>query len=991
MKSVEQVFAEPSPATLNYRTTNNRRETLQKLMDADQNTGVEPVLARYSRKNANTGDKLTWKNGVFIPVLLNIWGVIMFLRLGWVVGQAGLLLGTLIIIAANVVTGLTSLSLCAICTNGEVEGGGVYFLISRALGPVYGGTIGVLFFCAQAIATSLYVIGFAESVVDLIVSTGGDYFTGSEINDIRVIGLSVSVVLLLVALVGIGWYAKTQVGLLIVLLIAMASVFVGAFLPQIPNEQDNEEAGFVGFGDVRNLGPNFQDGESFFTVFAVFFPAVTGIMAGANLSGDLDNPSVAIPKGTLSAIALTFVSYLLLLWFVGLVCLAEVDGNDEGGLLYNTLIMKDVSVFEYLVYIGVFAATLSSALASLVGAPRILQSVASDKLFPWPWFNFFSYGTEKNNEPIRAYFLTFAINCGCVAVGDLNAIAPIITNFFMISYALTNYACFASSHVQAPNWRPSFRYYNKYLSAAGALLCIIVMFLIDWIPALITCVVAVLMMMYLNTLDVDINWGEAGQAMKYTKTLESLETLQMSEKVHVKTFRPQFLLMTGDPYQRLWLLKFTSLLSLTGGGILIAGEVIDKSKKKPMVESAKTEENGGGDLIKQEGELEGDGYKLDPVGTGSVRNLFNKGRTPSEISDGLESVVADSIYSGFHKLMQLSGVGRLRPNTVVLGFKTLNKSTTMEEIAEFEKIIRTALSAQVGLLVVRDDNRVFDINMKNAAPTGFFSAGFKLGNTKLKVDETSSVTTNEMLDKEVFAKDFESQLGQNPAANETADMSTRNEPSLSQIENTPKLIERVKRYKKNDVEFVKEFEAALPSTLPGTSNNIDVWWLADDGGLTMLLPQLLVQNPLFKDKSLRVVAVTNKFQNAEETSRLKKTELRMIHLLNKFRIRATTVGVDLKLEETLQPNTVNKFKEVMGIDIEDLDIQERNKTTYYLRIAEEMKRVSRKSSMVFVILPIPETALRVKLYTAWLDMLSYNMPPMVMMRGNNQNVLTFFC
>lgn len=205
-------------------------------------------------------EKLGWVNGVLVPCLLNIWGVIMFLRLGWVVGQAGILLAIVIVVASNLVTTITALSMSAICTNGEIKGGGAYYLISRALGPIYGGTIGILFFAAQAVATSLYVVGFAETIaIDLFLDLGIDSFTGETINDIRVIGIAVSVLLLLVALIGVGWYAKCQIGLLVILLIAMLSVMLGSFFPDIPNAQENRESGFVGYNGTRNIMPNFQE------------------------------------------------------------------------------------------------------------------------------------------------------------------------------------------------------------------------------------------------------------------------------------------------------------------------------------------------------------------------------------------------------------------------------------------------------------------------------------------------------------------------------------------------------------------------------------------------------------------------------------------------------------------------------------------------------------------------------------------------------------
>ena len=231
----------------------------------------------------------------------------MFLRLGWIVGQAGVVYSTLLITLANVVTLITTLSFSAICTNGEVLGGGVYFLISRALGPAVGGVIGVLFFAATAVATAMYATGFAETVVNMY--TGGskrpeDFFTGDEVNDTRVISILTLFSLLLIARVGVSWYAKCQTALLIILVWAIAAVAAGSFSANSPDLEDNAEAGFPGFGFTFEGGSEgrteyltqkalLDDKErspweaqwsvdtvtgvqhSFSSVFAVFFPAVS--------------------------------------------------------------------------------------------------------------------------------------------------------------------------------------------------------------------------------------------------------------------------------------------------------------------------------------------------------------------------------------------------------------------------------------------------------------------------------------------------------------------------------------------------------------------------------------------------------------------------------------------------------------------------------------------------------------------------------------------
>jgi len=1013
---------EISPSTVVYRTENSRT-TLQQLIDTvasnqNQDEGARslsddgPSALKQSKvspppsdtessdgkvgdtlaeggdgDNAPKASKLTWIQGVFIPCLLNIWGVIMFLRLGYVVGQAGILLACLIVFISKVVTTLTALSLCAICTNGEVKGGGVYFLISRALGPIYGGTIGVLFFLAQAVATSLYVIGFAESLSELLVDAGVPYMTGSELNDVRILGLLTSIILLMVAMIGVSWYAKCQVGLLVTLLVSMFSVVIGGFFPGIPSESENEQAGFVGYA-LRNLDPNFVTDpdntrveQTFFTVFAVFFPAATGVMAGANLSGDLKDPSSAIPKGTLGAIAVTFVSYIILVWVVGSANLAcsDADGEEfcmnfetaaqtgnvpEGGLIFNKLIMGNMSIWSPLFYVGVFAATLSSALASLVGAPRILQSVAGDKVFPWPWFNYFGKGHGVNNEPIRAYVLTFLICCGCVSIGSLDVIAPLISNFFMVSYAFTNYACFASSYARYPGWRPSFQYYNKWLSLFGFFLCIAVMFLMDWLTAILTVILAAMLYVYLLWLDPAVNWGAAGEARRYLRTLKGMEELQSLTREHVKTYRPQFLVMCGKPEERPGLVRFVSLLS-KGGGIMLCGDVVTKSELQEFINYEEEEvihetTRMLGDIAEEEDdeakELDVETPQEDKLAhlelasilsqrlaavierrASGEEYLANKQRWGGRRCPGafIDSVVGDSLLDGFQSLLQCSGVGRMRPNTVVLGFKTHWASEPRVKVREYEQMIRITLASNLGIMIVRDEAGVF--NIESSPP------------------------------REGPARKLVRHMSSNISANFT--------------ESTPDL----------ENGAVPSFPRNNPDrSIEG--DTIDVWWVSDDGGLTMLIPHLLKQNRMMrKCQKLRVLTVTN--YNHEETSKLQKTEFRMVHLLKKFRIQASVEAVEANLADRAREDIRAQFERVSHVKMADLTEQERLKTNQILRMAELMRERSRgpNTSMVFVTLPIPETGIAVGLYTAWLHMLSVNMPPTIMMRGNNENVLTFIC
>lgn len=361
--------------------------------------------------------------------LLNIWGVMLFLRLTWVVGQAGVGQGLFLILTTTVVTTITALSMSAISTNGVIKGGGTYFMISRSLGPEFGGSIGLIFSLANAVACAMYVVGFCESIGDLLRSFGVSIVDGGT-QDVRIIGCITLMVLLCVVVVGMEWEAKAQFGLLVILLVAIFDFVVGTFLG--PKSDQDIAKGFIGYNMTlfkENFVPDYRtvQGEThnFFSVFSIFFPAATGILAGANISGDLKDPQKSIPKGTLLAIAITTGSYIIMALLAGATVVREATGNVADvangsfafldcasgdckyGLLHSFQVVELVSAFGPLIYAGCFAATLSSALASLVSAPKVFQALCKDKLYPK--IEWFARGYGKNNEPVRGYILTFFI------------------------------------------------------------------------------------------------------------------------------------------------------------------------------------------------------------------------------------------------------------------------------------------------------------------------------------------------------------------------------------------------------------------------------------------------------------------------------------------------------------------------------------------------------------------------------------------------------
>ncbi|RMX50598.1 hypothetical protein pdam_00009679 [Pocillopora damicornis] len=366
---------EAIPMTIFYRSQHShghggkQRPTLQQLRKGLENdkaefteetaplddSKLEDGQDSIEIRNVKSAPKFGWIKGVLFGCLLNIWGVMLYLRLSWVVGQAGIALASLIVIMSAVVTTLTTLSLSAVCTNGEVK--------------------------------------------------------GDESNDIRIVGLITVVILLGITMIGLEWVVRAQMLLLIVLVISILNVLIGTFIG--PQSEESRSRGFVGYQKEvfeTNLGPGYK-GESFFSVFAVFFPAATGILAGVNISGDLKDVHKAVPKGTLLAILISTIVYVMLAWFVGgcvereaLGFVQEVLQNKtlascveqecRYGLLNDFQVMEEVSGWGPIVTAGIFASTLSSALASLVGAPKAFQAVCKDKLFPY--IDFFGVGLVKS-------------------------------------------------------------------------------------------------------------------------------------------------------------------------------------------------------------------------------------------------------------------------------------------------------------------------------------------------------------------------------------------------------------------------------------------------------------------------------------------------------------------------------------------------------------------------------------------------------------------
>jgi amino acid transporter len=418
---------------------------------------------------ATPAPKLDTFGGVFTPTLLTILGVIMYLRLGWVVGNGGLIGALLVIGLAVGITAATGLSLSSIATNTRLGAGGPYAIISKSLGVEVGGSVGVPLFVSQALAVAMYIFGFREGVVWLLESMGLTLPPSVPL----VIDLATFALVFTIAYVSAEFAFKVQY-----VIMAVIGVSLVLILGSSAGWDTSREILWV--GDWRGSVEDGFAGTSFWVVFAVFFPAATGVMAGANMSGDLENPRRAIPWGTLSAIGLSTVVYVLLA-----VWLARAGTAEE--LTSNYTFLIDASLWGPGVLAGLLGATLSSALSSLVGAPRILIALVGDKVVPAV------AGIEQlsdKGEPRRAMIASAALVLAALLLRDLNAIAPLLSMFFLITYFVINLVVLVESTLGLQSYRPTLRV-PRVVPALGAVGCIFAMFIVNPTVSLVAVAVVV--------------------------------------------------------------------------------------------------------------------------------------------------------------------------------------------------------------------------------------------------------------------------------------------------------------------------------------------------------------------------------------------------------------------------------------------------------------------------------------------------------------------
>ncbi|MEO6055299.1 MAG: amino acid permease [Gemmatimonadales bacterium] len=617
--------------------------------------------ATRPEKPASTNAGLGTFSGVFTPSILTILGIILFLRLGYIVGNSGLRQTLVVLAVANAISVLTSLSVSAISTNLRVKGGGDYYLISRTLGLGFGGAIGLVLFLAQSISVGFYCMGFAEATAALLPEAGSGV--------VRLLAGGAVLALFSLAWMGADWATRFQYIVFAALAAALTAVVIGGVAAW-----NGEE--------LAGSWARPANGLPFWAAFAIFFPAVTGFTQGVSMSGDLAHPARSIPRGVLWAVAVSIVVY------VG--CAVLLAGTVPGAILRTDyLALKRIAVFSPLIDAGVVAATLSSALASFLGAPRILQSLARDEVFPT--LQRFAQGNGAADNPRRAVLLTGGIAIAVIVMGDLNRVAAVVSMFFLISYGLLNYATYFEARIKSPSFRPTFRFYHPRVGLAGAILCAVAMLAIDLAAGAVAVAIVFGVWQYLQYRSVPARWADVRRSHHLYETRQHL-LAAAAEPEHPRDWRPQLLVFSDSAERRHRLLRFASWIE-GGSGITTVVRILE-GEGPEMLERREQA------IAELESEIEKGVYAAFPLVVAGA-----------ELDETISTVI------------QAAGVGPLRANTVITNWAKGNTPWRGSIGAgRFGRNLRTTFRLGCNLLVldagveeweslerVEPDKRVIDI------------------------------------------------------------------------------------------------------------------------------------------------------------------------------------------------------------------------------------------------------------------------------------------
>ncbi|XP_072984305.1 cation-chloride cotransporter 1 isoform X2 [Typha latifolia] len=857
------------------------------------------------------GPKLGTMMGVFVPCLQNILGIIYYIRFSWIVGMAGIGGSLLLVSFCGACTFLTGISLSAIATNGAMKGGGPYYLIGRALGPEVGVSIGLCFFLGNAVAGSLYVLGAVETFLDAVPSAGffkesvtlvnntlinGTATAGTaaistpSLHDLQLYGIIVTILLCFIVFGGVKIINKVAPAFLIPVLFSLFCIFIGVFVAP----RSNASSGITGlsiktfkenwsseYQRTTNGGvpdPNGPIYWDFNALVGLFFPAVTGIMAGSNRSASLKDTQRSIPIGTLAATITTTFLYVISVLLFGALATREE-------LLTDRLLTASVAwPVPAIIYVGIILSTLGAALQSLTGAPRLLAAIANDDILPVLKY----FKVTEGGEPHFATLFTALICIGCVIIGNLDLITPTITMFFLLCYAGVNLSCFLLDLLDAPSWRPRWKFHHWSLSLIGALLCIVIMFLISWSFTVVSLALASLIYYYVSIKGKAGNWGDGFKSAYFQLALRSLRSLGASQ-VHPKNWYPIPLIFCR-PWGKLpenvpchpKLADFANCMKKKGRGMSIFVSIIDGDYHE-LAEDAKTASQQLTTYIEYK--------RCEGVG---------------------EIIVAPSMSDGFRGIVQTMGLGNLKPNIVVMRYPEIWRRENLTQIpSTFVSIINDCIIANKAVVIVKG------------------------------LDE--------------WPGEYQRQYG-----------------------------------------------------------TIDLYWIVKDGGLMLLLSQLLLTKESFESCKIQVFCIAEEDTEAEEL----KADVKKV--LYDLRMQAEVIVVTMKswevhvesgpqqddsleaftsaqrriasylaeMKETAQREGRPLMADGKQVVVNEQQVDKFLYTT--LKLNSTILRYSRMAAVVLVSLPPPPLNHPAYFYMEYMDLLVENVPRMLIVRGYRRDVVTFF-
>ncbi|RNA10301.1 solute carrier family 12 member 6 isoform X2 [Brachionus plicatilis] len=764
--------------------------------------------SKINDQSSKPTNKLGTVLGVFFPCVQNIFGVIIFIRASWIVGIAGAYQASLILLLCFSCTLLTAISTSAIATNGIVPAGGPYFMISRALGPEFGGAVGILFYLGNTVAGSMYIVGAVEIFLKYMFpqfTLIGDIENQSDaFQNFRIYGSLLLIIIGTCVFIGIKFVSKLAPVSLIAVILSILCIYIGViksafFPPNLPicvfnetrliryesyvideqsfchnqkncmNTHRNEsficplwkaycgpyydaingherraldkdqkeyivedfvtkkfghlcrffemqdsvkiKQGIPGMSSSDPILTNYKasyldenevfPGEkglpeveilnkeltSFLILIGIYFPSVTGIMAGSNRSGDLKDPSKSIPQGTIAAVLITSFIYLSNV-FTFAACVDGLLLRDKFGDSIDKKLLVAVLAWpnKWVIMVGAFFSTFGAGLQSLTGAPRLLQAIASDEIIPF----LKPLSQSHHGEPLRASIVTlFFCWCG-ILLGNVDYLTPLITMFFLICYGFVNMACALQTLLKTPNWRPRYKYYHWSLSVLGLFLCLIMMFIVKWFYALIAIFIAIIIYKYIEfkgcVTRAEKEWGDGIQGFSMSAARFALQKLEESPP-HVKNWRPQILLLVKCILQ-----KPESL-----------HEEYENLDYDIKVENSNSfafasQLRAGKGLFVTASVIQGDYLKNSQLAK-ACKNKIEELMDEFKIKGFSDCLVARNIEDGICHLIQNEGLGGLRPNTILINWpenwkkdlakkKNCNIYTDRLDICAFMQMLR---------------------------------------------------------------------------------------------------------------------------------------------------------------------------------------------------------------------------------------------------------------------------------------------------------------